>query len=554
MSQLKIKNTFCSKFHNPFRIGFILFSILVLLPKLTFSQALSDEQQEIVKNFEAQLEDAKKIKIQPLILPTLPSKKSYQYNVTIVPLEIKYPDPVIKPLAIESEPAFENFPFYARLGYGNIKNPFLDLRYYHTDENKLDYFFNLQHFSLDNSKDIKNQKMSNSELSLGMKYRLKENFQCNTNITANVEQRKFYFIQTPFSLPDNEYNRNKIVTSFNADFFNPNVTQSGLDYKIGTGFSLLKMTNVGRSEMIGNLNLSAMKAIGNWKLSFPLNINGVLQNEINDMITLSFKPSLKYNNKNLWLLLGGDIFYDNVLKTKLWPLTHFDYTISEKQMHVFVGSAQKNIANNLHQLALLNPWLNTKLSGLTNQVNQSIYAGFKGELTYLGYEVELAYNNILNQNLFINYLQAWTANSLQQNLTSVHLKVDMDFALSSTTKIGGNIIKQFYKKGETRHLYGVNSFKMDAYAKMKFFNQTLELSPILSVTDRSWALLSNIDDSEKDIQLNSMVFLSANLTTHITKKIGIYFEGNNLLNNKYTSTYGYPSVGINFSGGVVMKF
>jgi len=63
---------------------------------ITNTGVIEVDQVEVIKAFEAKLEDAKKISIQPKIKPIIPVEKTYDYNITIVPLSIEYPDPVIK--------------------------------------------------------------------------------------------------------------------------------------------------------------------------------------------------------------------------------------------------------------------------------------------------------------------------------------------------------------------------------------------------------------------------------------------------------------------------
>ena len=61
------------------------------------------------------------IEVAPDIQPVIPAKKKYGYNVTILPLDITYPEPVIKPIAADADLPFENHTFFTRLGYGNLK-------------------------------------------------------------------------------------------------------------------------------------------------------------------------------------------------------------------------------------------------------------------------------------------------------------------------------------------------------------------------------------------------------------------------------------------------
>jgi hypothetical protein len=53
------------------------------------AQTLEDDEQEIIKDFEAQLEDAQRVIVKPTLQPVVVSKKTYKYDVTIIPLELR---------------------------------------------------------------------------------------------------------------------------------------------------------------------------------------------------------------------------------------------------------------------------------------------------------------------------------------------------------------------------------------------------------------------------------------------------------------------------------
>ena len=48
--------------------------------------------------------------------------------------------------------------------------------------------------------------------------------------------------------------------------------------------------------------------------------------------------------------------------------------------------------------------------------------------------------------------------------------------------------------------------------------------------------------------------LNARLSVHPLKQMELFVAGNNLLNQQYEINYGYPMPGINFMGGVNLKF
>lgn len=524
---------------------------LFFVPNLVVGQNLEDEQQEIIKDFEAQLEDAQRVIVKPLLQPAVVSKKTYKYDITIIPLELKYPDPVIKPLAAEPDLLFESKSFYAKLGYGNLQNPKAIIKYYKTDENKFDYFVDLNFYGLNNSDKVENQQMSNTDLKLGFNYRIKENLQLNVKAKAIYDMRKAYFI---YGDDDMHAYKGKPVNKFQlggqAEIFNPEATASGLDYNAQFGYTYVNLKSyTDKGELNPYIGLSLSKALGDWKLTFPAKACATFQNGISDLYTFTFNPSIKTSSEKFWLKAGLSFFNDSELKSKIWPEIHADYTLSGKSLHIFVATEQKSIVNNLTQLTVINPWVFPNLQELTNNVMQTISGGIKSESHFLGLEAEGGYAKSFNQISFVNSILSEDdlSHAIPQNVNAVFIKANVDFALSSKISLGGNLIKNFY----TEDVYGIPSLELKSYAKLNLVKDIFVLRPSLTIRDRSKVLLDRAIPEE--IVLNNQVDLSAGGEFNISDKFALYLEANNVLNNLYRPLYGYPVVGIHFNGGVVVR-
>jgi hypothetical protein len=545
-----VTNYFMSQLKKFFFLFKCLFCFAIVIP---LQAQLDEGQQEIIKDFEAQLEEANRVVVKPIVEPTVVVKKSYAYNVTIVPLELKYPEPVILPLAAEPDLPFEVKKLYIKLGYGNVQNPKAIIKYYKTDQNKVDYFFDIDHYGLNNNLKLANQIMSNSDGKLGLNYRVKENMQINARLNGQFEKRKFYFINQSAGLTENlGSDRNKIMAGTNFELFNPEQTASGIDYKIKLGYSFLNFSSPHKkSELTPKFGLDISKTIGNWKLILPFNANAVLQNDIDDLYGFDFNPHLKMNNQKLWLKAGAMLYNDKNLKTKVWPSVNASYALSGKKLHLFIDVDQKNLSNSLHHIANINPWLNLDQAQLTANLKQTISGGIKSESSFLGIEAEAGYAKVFNQINFINSNPTNIAQAIAtpKNTNAVFVKSNVDFAFSNNLNIGGAIVKNFY----TEEQYGIPSLELNAFAKIDLFKNVIALRPSLTIRDKSKTLLTTVEGTN-EISFNNQVDLSNTLEINISKKFALYAEANNILNNKYTSFYGYPSIGINFNGGLVLKF
>lgn len=517
-------------------------------------QDLSSDLQEVVKSFEAQLEEADKIQIKPTIVTVIPVKKKYLYSVTIVPLEIKYPEPTIKPVATEPDLPFTSHPFYLRAGYGNIKNPKVDLLFYKSDQNKLDYYLSGHHYGLDNSSSVANQKFSDSEVGLGAKLRLKENHLVEFNSKVDLENRNIYFIHLQETPTNFELKRRRFNIANDVSIRNINPLNSEIEYKAAFKHSLLNLTNTGVNEYKMQLSAEVAKLSDSYSIRFPITATGIQQTQINDLYSVNFTPHLKLNNRKLLLKGGLGISYDNELKTKLWPEILLDYAVSGKYLHAYVEAKLTQIANDLHRISEENPFVNSRMSKLSNSLIQSAGLGIRGENISLAYQTELSY---YIHNNFVSYsnldsLTNYFADPSFNEVSYVQIKMSSDFALSNNFSLGGVLIKNFYSSDDIE-LYGINSLELKANATLKMFKDKFVLKPILTIRDRANAVILNPSNNPEEIQLNNQADLSVHADLMLGK-FGVFAEANNILNNKYARWYGYPNVGINFNAGVVLKF
>lgn len=516
------------------------------------AQELPEEKQEIIKTFEAQLEEARIINMAPVIKPVVPIKKKYSYNVTILPLDIEYPEPVIKPIAADTDLPFEPYPFYTRIGYGNVKNPGLELGFYKTDEYQFDRYIHLAHQSFDNSSKVADQKAGTSSALAGIRYKIKEKWQLNAGVNATYRQQPFYFIYEGNDLNDKD--RNLFNAGFKAEVFHGSIEENDVEFRFNTSYSVLNVSNPDKNEGQFKVETSVAKKKGNWRVDLPLQFTGVLQTEISDLYSLVFDPRIKYSNPKWFLTAGAAIYFDATEKTIPWPEIQFDYALAGKGMHVFALSQLRVSGNNLHRLTLDNPWLNPTIPSLSNFIGKEIMGGIRGETEVVGYEAAAGYVNGRNWDQFNNEQKVYSANVFYTDLNAVFIRSNIDFAVTENVRLKGLLTKNFFDKKGLDKLYGMHSLEFKAQAEFRLIHDRIKFTPELFVTDRQWArVVDAATASPTDIRLNNRIELNAGLDIWISKKFGIYAKANNLLNNKYEQWYGYPSLGIHVQGGLLIK-
>ncbi len=510
------------------------------------AQDLESGQQEIIKSFEVTLEDAKMVKIEPKVAPITPSKINYKYQLTIVPLEIKYPAPVIKPLAAEPDDPFTSRSLYSELGFGNLGNPHLLLKYHGTNEESSNYFINLDYNGINGGSLLSHQKYNTGNVDGGFDYSLTDELLLKTKAFGRYDNRHIFYNRSITNRDSINIGkaRNTVVFGGSAQLNNSLATDAVVDFSGDFEASLLTTQLSQATETYFKLGGQVGKSAGNWYIDVPFAIRGTLSKNSNNLYTLSTDPYVKYSNKSFWVKLGFGLLNDNSVKFKIFPTLHLDYGLSDKYLHLFVNVDQSFKVNNLHGLTQDNPWMNSKIDTLTSHLTQSFSGGIKGNDNALAYQIEGGFAKHYNLGGYNNFNNPIFATIDLQNVNAVFLRGNIDFALTDHLKFGGLFYKNFF----TEKVYGIPSLELKAFGRMGFLKNLFILEPSLFLSDRITAITDN-----GQVPLNSQVDLNVSAKINIQKNIGLYFDANNILNNKYARYLGYPRVGIHFNGGVIVK-
>jgi hypothetical protein len=534
-------------------INSILKKIMVIAMTMTFGVVLNAQEgtglesdnQEIIKSFEATLEDAEKVKIVPKVEPVVPSKKVYNYKLTILPLEVTYPAPIIKPLAAEPDEPFTSKNFYAKLGYGNVANPHAVVKFHTSDEDKFGFYANVSYDGLDNGKKIANQKMAELDLNTGINYKLNESHYIDIKANVGFDKRNIYFIGTN-SGPTEFLGkaRNTIQFGGRAEIYNLFQKDEGIHYKGTVDYNILNNQLPNTTENVFMVKAEVGKQYKNWLLNIPVQFNANLKNNTKDLYAINFRPSLKFNSEAMWLKLGAAIHNDASLKTKIWPVAQLEYKLSENGLSIFLGTDQVSYTNNLHNLLSLNPWMDNRFDTLTTHIAHQASGGIKTTAKAMSFQLEGGYAFNYNLATFTNLNNPALANVRPINVNNVFVRGNIELAIKNNFAIGGNLLKNFYSKD----VYGVNSLELKAYGKLGFFKNRINLTPSLLISDRTTALTKI-----GDVNLSNQAALNLGLNINFTEKFGLYIDGLNVLDNKYAMFYGYPVTGIHFNGGVTLR-
>lgn len=532
--------------------------VLLLIANMMYGQVtgIETEEVQVVKSFEATLRDATKVAIKPKVQPVVPREKKYRYKVTIVPLEINYPSPEIKPQSVMADLPYRKSNFFIKGGYGTLDNAHGDLYFGSQVSDLWHVDLDLHHRQLT---DDRTESPINYSKSYG-NIKLTRSLANKTSISLYLDG-KYHDYDNYFNLDNQgrEVNQafDRIVQDYAAAIEWKSIDQQadGLSYRIRGGYQTT-MLNASINKSQDQVGLDASLRYGfNSKFHIDVPLSFIHTADHNDELdkiqdVLVVRPQVSYTGKSLNINLGLGYAKDYTNGNEyMWPVGRISYAIGGKYLAPFVQSSLITRQNSLSTTLDESPWASlTNGQNITTFVSKEASGGLRGELGFISYSGEVGYREM---DQLWDYQHTTSSNNrlvspITKNPTGLYTKGSLDFAVSSTSTLGASM--DYFMT--TEELY-IPKFTIDVFTRIAMWNSKLVLTPSLSLAN---AVTAHVDTGGELVKTNEMIQLNGDLQFWPSKNIGIYLQGVNLLDNRYVRWAGYPVPGIHFSGGIAAKF
>jgi hypothetical protein len=532
----------------------IFFSSIIFAQK--DSTKLDIKQVEVIKSFEATLEEANFIPVAP-VMPTAASfNPKYEYDISIVPLELKYPDPQIKPLAMNPDDPFIVKKGYIFAGYGFRKNPDIKLGYHMIKKDRYDAGIHVGYESLDNTNHVPFQKYRDAKADIYGNYLLKENLKLYGNIQTKFLNRNFYHtnlgVDTLYS--DSQSSRNLNGLQIMAGIANPEPTKYKINYDVNIHLRNMSITNQDARDNGFGLATKLDKAFG--KSTVFAVVAGYDYSAFNgtkevSLSTAFVTPTFKTKISNLTFDLGLDVLYSSDGNSALFPKVMIAYGLLGQKIQVFGEVSQDYHTNHFTNVSQRNPFLNTNIDSLTNSVWRQYAAGLRGKFSFLTYQVKGGYKDVTNQMFLLNNTtDRRLFDMVYDDMGIVFVSGNLDFVFSERYTFGGWITQNIFSPATFAEAWHLPNLEANAYASAGFLNNKLKLRADLFFGN-GVSFINKDDVKEKS---NVLFDLNIEANYALTSHFRIFARGINLLNNEFERYYGYPSVGINGMAGIKWVF
>ena len=526
--------------------GKILFlAAMSFIAPSVFSQntgsGVGDEVVTVVKEYEATIQDAQKINIQPAI-PELEEKKP-KLDYTIPTREFKdisFEANPLKPIAISKEKMHAYNSSYIKIGFGSQLMPLVQLAYNDNKTKNLQFGILYDHLSA-RGWDMKNQHFSDDKAGVYLKY-----FPKKVEIGTSFNFRNY---RTHFYGNDSTHTEKQVRQVFriydaNAYIKNAQKNKAEIDITQTLNFNYFQETFGGAHEwyMAGQTDFQkTFKQYHAITASFNFDVSELKR----DSTTLNrtiFTPMVGYAfNNDDWRAhasfgLSADgripVFDCNV---------HVEKRLYEHSIIAYLEYVRADHKNSLSSLALTNNFIQNNIS-IQNSVIGDFGAGFKGTLENFSYNIAFHLVQDKRMPLFINdstdmkrFIAVYDSNALIYN---AHFEAGYNAKEWLRFLLVGDY--NYYHLKNNAQPWQQPAFKATLRANY-IWKDKISLTLDLYGLTNSMALLPE----SKTATIKGTADVNIGAEYLFNKHLSFFATLNNIANIKYQQWYNYPSYGIN---------
>jgi len=521
----------------------------------TLSRTVVVEQE-----YNPDIMDASKVNVLPKVAPPTVSKKTVEYDATLMPAGTIPASTMQAYTGIESLEKAQRG--YARLGYGNYGN--LDAR-----ANYLFILPNSDKLNLNFHMDGMNGKLDAPGLQekwdaryyrthVGMNY-VHAFRKVDLNVAGNFGLSNFNF------LPGSADNKQKFLSG--DVHFGVKSTSDDLPLQFHAETNLMfyerqhDIQNQDAQEAMIRTKAGAKGSISDEQfVGIDLAMDNVFykNNRFDDYTAVELNPYYLFQNEDWKIRLGAHVdFAFGFGKTfRVSPDVTAQYTFSDSYV-LYAQATGGRQSNDFRRLEILSPYgqSETQLDATYEQLNAAL--GFKtSPVTGLWFNLYGGYQDLKNNLASIaitenpNYVISPSyLGLLQGNMHNIYAGAEISYSYKDIVSFSVSGVYRDWKVAKAED-YGE---AMLAYKPSFEANIHADIRPVSSVL-----INFGYQHATREKVGNECVDPVGNLylggSYEVFEGISIYARANNLLNKDYQYYWGYPTEGINFVGGVSFRF
>lgn len=480
------------------------------------------------------------------------------YTIPAQYMFLSYQPGEMKPVALQRDSLtpWEN-DNYIKLGFGNVVLPYARMGFSFGDGKSS--FVNVFANQLSSHGTPEYQKSSLTDVKVDGTFKTANNLEWNGSVGFKNDE---YYL---YGFPDTvKYTADQLRQTFQTfsgalSLRNTVPTEFGLIYHPNLKFSVFSDNHTPQGmETNSTLNLALEKLIGK-EFAFDLGLtadlthyNLPLQSSAQNNNLYYVTPAFLVKTTNLFLQASVIPSWDNQV-FHLLPNFVADISTSDQRFTFQLGWIGYYDKGSYQRFESINPWL-AQPDSLLNTRMQERYAGFKGSLdNHFTYAAKVGFLQYNNMPLFVN--------------DSINGGKDFKILYASS-------MEALQLHGEVSYLQGEQfnvtaSLNINQYTDIKSQPKAWGLLPVEFKTALKWEAFKDfwakLDlytfDGAQYRAPNGVAFkgdngadMNAGVEFRILRQLNLWFQMNNIFNDKYERWHQYPVYGFNVLGGIVFTF
>ncbi|MEL6668471.1 MAG: hypothetical protein AAFP08_05840 [Bacteroidota bacterium] len=542
--------------------AFLLFAgTFIGLSSALYAQpgGLPSGEVDVIRSFEANLIEAERVGVNPVLPPPDTTVRRQQYNVVARPLNMDYPAPVIRPRAIGRERTDDNYNGLLSLGVGWPLGFYGDLSYDIVNVQDFDLGFRAHRHSFNNNAQVENQRASDTRLGLDGTYYFDQGFAVTGELGYTGQTRHYYGYNFPEaeddSIPSFEANevRQRFTTiDLAASIFNGTRTEGDFDYSAGFDFYLFDALGATRETGFA-VDIQATKWFGDrdpLDIRLRTDVTNYRDTSRQNLNNFYLQPSYTAHFDRFKLRIGANLVNHND-EFFIYPDLEATVNIIPGIVSAFLGATGDLQKNTFRSLAEYNPWIRTRLEIANSDYNR-FYGGVEGTLYGLAYRAEVGLKEIEGLPLYLlnRRTELPTFDVVFDTASIVSIQASLTIPLVENLDLTAGFIQNIYSLDNQDRPWHLPSTTLNATGIYTVPNSGLQVRA--DVFLENGLPTQNADGTARN--LNALFDISLGAEYNLSDQLSLWGQLNNLANNQRQRFARYPTLGINVLAGVSVKF
>jgi hypothetical protein len=543
--------------HQLFCVGLVLF---LFAGSIHAQTELPSEQVQVVKDFDARLEQAERLSMAPQLPPFDTTQLEYDFIIQERILDYDYNSPKIRAIGVPRSESIPAYSTYALAGYGIPNSP---LGNFNTTISGEDYrfFIDANHYGVDNRNNVETQFLSETNFQLGGQYQFHDLLAVKGGLQYTFNVNDLYGYDSEIDSFSREDAARRFSTwQTNLAVFSPEATSWGFSY--GVDFNYRNYSD----NLESNENLTALDGVLRWEINekniFNLDIESDFlswenfkNQELNNFI---LRPTYTYQ-ANRWSVEAGVFWAKAGEENILYPELMAQFALMDQKLVAFAGLSGNVQAQGFHHLTLRNPYYRPdSLSPLNNTWSLDIFAGVKGRMQQLTYQFSASYQQVNQLAFFGPYTTDFSGYDSRffatlfddGSITELSLYTSYPVTPKLTTSL--NLSQKFVQLDQLEEPIHLPTFTTNLRTEYTIFNPSSTIWLDLRYQNGVSAISgSNLDEIE---QLDGLFDISIGADYFFSEHWGAFVHVYNATNNTRQQWINYPIIGRNVLGGLMVRF